>query len=197
MERLTLAVFDIKPLQFSQEQEKKLCTDSFFYFFFSEAISGFREKGDKWLSRNVGRLKLQYIYFFVIHWFQKPKMGSVVFFLWVCVCVCPGLWYFKAPVYFEDDGSSKLKESKKKKKKNRVRRSRNLTRPVKVLGLSHYLWSSVKTCSKTPLKPTRINPFWSLLLPSWVLVFSPSLITFLCLSLIPLKWFWISKMHWN
>ena len=29
--------------------------------------------------------------------------------------------------------------------------SRYLTRPVKVLGLSHYPWRSVKTCSKTLL----------------------------------------------
>lgn len=93
MERLALAVFDIKPLQFSLEKKKKgkkescapLCENvrerggvgvppSFpFSLFFSEAISGFREKGDKCLSRNVGRLKLQYIYFFVIHQFQSLK----------------------------------------------------------------------------------------------------------------------------
>lgn len=90
MERLALAVFDIKPLQFSLEKKKRkggvekkkkkkkescapLCENvrrggkvslPSSSFFSSEAISGFREKGDKCLSRNVGRLKLQYIYFF-------------------------------------------------------------------------------------------------------------------------------------
>lgn len=69
MERLALAAFDIKPLQFSLEEKKgrkKVAHHSVkmyeekkvsFLFFFSEAISGFREKGDKCLSRNMGRLK--------------------------------------------------------------------------------------------------------------------------------------------
>lgn len=71
MERLALAAFDIKPLQFSIEFKKnkkekgKVVHHSekgkvFLRppLFFSEAISGFREKGDKCLSINVSRLKL-------------------------------------------------------------------------------------------------------------------------------------------
>lgn len=80
MERPALAAFDIKPLQFSLEEAKKekkkkkrkvvhhsenvaKVSQAAPFFPSTEAISGFREKGDKCRSRNVGRLKRWYLVF--------------------------------------------------------------------------------------------------------------------------------------
>lgn len=106
MERLALAVFDIKPLQFSLEKKKgrkkvvrhsvKMCKGwKVSLSFFSEAISGFREKRDKCLSRNMGRLKL-YL-FFVIQHRQNPKWMISFFFYLGCA---GDRDIFKAPVHF-------------------------------------------------------------------------------------------------
>jgi len=76
MKRLALAVFDIKPLQFSRENKGRarergggvqrklhatLCRCSSMdkispLFFFSQAISGFGKKWDKFLRRNESRM---------------------------------------------------------------------------------------------------------------------------------------------
>ena len=65
-----------------------------FSFFFSEAISGFREKGDKCLSRNMGRLKLQYIYFFCNTPVSKNLFKWAVYSFFFLFSLCTEAWYF-------------------------------------------------------------------------------------------------------
>lgn len=100
-------------------------------------------------KQKCGQTEVTVYLFFVIHQFQKPKRAVESFFLSACA---QDRDIFKAPVYFENDGSSRLRG---KEGKNQVWHSRYLTRSVKVLGLSHYPWRSVKTCSKTLL--TRLG----------------------------------------
>lgn len=184
MERLALAVFDIKPLQFSLEKKKgrkkvvhhsvKMCEEGerISPLFSSEAISGFREKGDKCLSRNVGRLKLKYIYFFVLQQFQKPKW-RVVFFLH---SLGTGRGCFEGTCVFWEWWIQQVGWKKKSLALQRFDKA------CKGLRLSHYPWRSVPTCSKTLL--TRLGlPTLRLTLPQCGYLYS-QLLNITCISFV-------------
>lgn len=85
--------------------------------------------------------------FFVIHQFQSPKWMLYSFFFFL-LSLCRGPWYFEGTCVFWEWWILQVWRGGKKK---RAWHSRHLTRPVKVLRLSHYQRRSVKTRSSTLL----------------------------------------------